>query len=262
MLRLLSTPRQMVLSIVLVCSLLFISSSSSSSSSSLVFVSAEEETLSLRTVPGDERYQRRKTWDAFGFLMMMVGGNGGCGPLDDIRIGDHKLCNECTHHANSGSCNTLCSMSSSNSRKTHYSKFCDSTTSTSSSESNSVDAYNDNSAPGSVTTEGNYSKGFQFWMVATAASVGLALVAIHLGQRKERETDLYPDGDDDNESLSSSYSGGANARGSVGLRLAAVSAFADGMMPISNNNNKQVELAEYQLDDTPPPPSYPQSALV
>jgi hypothetical protein len=50
---------------------LFISSSSSSSSlSSLVLVSAEEETLSLRTVPGDERYQRRKTWDAFGFLMM------------------------------------------------------------------------------------------------------------------------------------------------------------------------------------------------
>jgi hypothetical protein len=66
MMRLLSTPRQLVLSVVLVCGLLFISSSSSSSS----LVSAEEETLSLRSVPGDERYQRRKTWDAFGFLMM------------------------------------------------------------------------------------------------------------------------------------------------------------------------------------------------
>jgi hypothetical protein len=65
MLRLLSTPRQLVLSVVLVCGLLLISSSSSSS-----LVSAEEEALSLRAVPGDERYQRRKTWDAFGFLMM------------------------------------------------------------------------------------------------------------------------------------------------------------------------------------------------
>lgn len=68
MLRLLSTPRQLVLSVVLVCGLLFISSSSSLSSS---LVSAEEDaSLSLRAVPGDERYQRRKTWDAFGFLMM------------------------------------------------------------------------------------------------------------------------------------------------------------------------------------------------
>jgi hypothetical protein len=194
----------------------------------------------------------------------VVGGGGECGPLN-VHIPDHGKCNECMG-GNTGSCNTLCSMKS-QARKSHYSKFCgsDSTTSTTSEssyngESSSVDAYTDNSAPGSVTTEGNYSKGFQFWMVATAASVGLALVAIHLGQRKERETDPYPDGDD-NESLSSSYSGGANARGSVGLRLAAVSAFADGMMP-STNTTKQVELAEYQLDDTPPPPSYPQSALV
>ena len=68
MLRLLSTPRQLVLSVVLVCGLLFISSSSSLSSA---LVSAEEDALlSLRAVPGDERYQRRKTWDAFGFLMM------------------------------------------------------------------------------------------------------------------------------------------------------------------------------------------------
>ena len=71
MLRLLSTPRQLVLSVVVVCGLLFISSSSSSSLSSSSLVSAEEDaSLSLRAVPGDERYQRRKTWDAFGFLMM------------------------------------------------------------------------------------------------------------------------------------------------------------------------------------------------
>ena len=71
MLRLLSTPRQLVLSVVVVCGLLFISSSSSSSlSSSLVSAEEEDASLSLRAVPGDERYQRRKTWDAFGFLMM------------------------------------------------------------------------------------------------------------------------------------------------------------------------------------------------
>ena len=69
MLRLLSTPRQLVLSVVLVCGLLFISSSSSLSSS-LVSAEEEEASFSLRAVPGDERYQRRKTWDAFGFLMM------------------------------------------------------------------------------------------------------------------------------------------------------------------------------------------------
>ena len=71
MLRLLSTPRQLVLSMVLVvCGLLFISSSSSLPSSSVVSAEEEVASLSLRAVPGDERYQRRKTWDAFGFLMM------------------------------------------------------------------------------------------------------------------------------------------------------------------------------------------------
>ena len=195
----------------------------------------------------------------------MVGGGRDCGPLGSMKvhIPDHGKCNECMG-GNTYSCNTLCSMKS-QSHKSQYSTFCDSdstSTTTSSAESSDVNSYTDNTAPGSVTTEGNYSKGFQFWMVATAASVGLALVAIHLGQRKERETDPYPDGGDDNESLSSSYSGGANARGSVGLRLAAVSAFADGMMPGTTNNTKQVELSEYQLDDTPSPPSYPQSALV
>ena len=198
---------------------------------------------------------------------MVGGGPGGdCGPLGSMKvhIPDHGKCNECMG-GNTNSCNTLCSMKS-QSHKSHYSNFCESestTTTTSSAESSDVNSYTDNTAPGSVTTEGNYSKGFQFWMVATAASVGLALVAIHLGQRKERDTDPYPDGgDNDNESLSSSYSGGANARGSVGLRLAAVSAFADGMMPGTTHTTKQVELSEYQLDDTPSPPSYPQSALV
>jgi len=257
--RLLS-PRRLILSLIL-CGVFL------SSSSRLPVVSAEEtssSTLSSSHVstsaaappPGDERYQRRETWDLFGFIMMMVSSD--CGPAAKIRIGDHSLCRQC-NNGNGSSCQSLCDMSYSDDHKSHYSRYCgDSGTETQTQysyneDSNNADAYIGNSETGSVATGENYSKGFQLWMVATAAAVGMALVAIHIGQRKEREN---PDEIADDES-----SVGANVTGSVGRRLSAISAFADGVMP----TNKQVELAEYQLEsDTPQasPPSYPQSQFV
>jgi len=199
------------------------------------------------TSPGDERHQRRETWDLFGFLMMAV--NSKCGLLD------HELCHQC-NNGNGSSCQSLCDMSNSDKkRKAHYAEYCNDGEDTATQYS-TADAYVDNSETGSVTTGDNYSKGFQFWMVATAAAVGMALVAIHLGQRKERENS--------DEIADDESSVGANVTGSVGRRLSAISAFADGVIP----TNKQVELAEYQLESdtpqesTPSPPSYPQSQFV
>jgi len=215
-----------------------------------------------------ENQQRRQTWDVFGFLLMMV--NSQCGPGSRVHLPDGALCHRCTSGNPGDSCETLCAMKS-NSHKSHYSQFCESsdssTTTTSSSESstnsassstNSVDAYVDNSTPGNVTMEGNYAKGFQFWMVAAAASVGMALVAVHLGQRKEQQTE-----DELMEDEEEQYDNG-DVKGSVGRRMAAVSAFADGVIG-RKSSSKQVELSEYQLEDstlTPPPASYPQSSFV
>lgn len=113
--------------------------------------------------------------------------------------------------------------------------------------------------------EGNYAKGFQFWMVAAAASVGMALVAVHLGQRKERHTEEELMEDERYDGNGDDASAGANVKGSVGRRMAAVSAFADGVIGRKSKSSKQVELSEYQLDDstltTPPPVSYPQSSF-
>jgi len=205
-----------------------------------------------------ENQQRRQTWDVFGFLMMMV--NSQCGPKE-VHLPDRHLCTRCSsnHYED---CEELCSMQS-ESHKSHYVNFCTATTETTTSESaysgadSSVDAYADSSTPGNVTMDGNYSMGFQFWMVAAAASVGMALVAVHVGQRKERDTGEIMEDDDD------AMSGGANVKGAVGRRMAAVSAFADGVINTGGaKSSKQVELSEYQLDDSPPPVSYPQSSFV
>merc|ERR1712238_390051 len=227
----LSSPCQLVISTLLLG--LFLSSP-------IVAEISAGETFSstLISAPGDERHQRRETWDLFGFLMMAV--DSQCGITAQIHLGDHPLCRQC-NNGYGDSCQSLCDM-----------KDNEDTTTTQSSTANS---YVGSSETGSVTT-GNYSKGFQFWMVATAAAVGMAIVAIHIGQRKEKQGNAIAD---DESSV------GASVTGSVGRRFSAISAFADGVKP---TNNKQVELAEYQLEsDTPQesapsPPSYPQSQFV
>merc|ERR1712238_652600 len=232
----LSSPCQLVISTLLLG--LFLSSP-------IVAEISAGETFSstLISAPGDERHQRRETWDLFGFLMMAV--DSQCGITAQIHLGDHPLCRQC-NNGYGDSCQSLCDMKD-NDRKSHYSRYCEDSKDTTTTQSSTE--------TGSVTT-GNYSKGFQFWMVATAAAVGMAIVAIHIGQRKEKQG---------NEIADDESSVGASVTGSVGRRFSAISAFADGVKP---TNNKQVELAEYQLEsDTPQesapsPPSYPQSQFV
>ena len=75
---------------------------------------------------------------------------------------------ECDSGDNS-KCVKLCNMSSDH-HKSHYSAFC--------SSSSSANSYNDNVTPSNVEMDGNYAMEFQFWMVAAAFSVAVALVAI------------------------------------------------------------------------------------
>lgn len=196
-----------------------------------------------------EHQQRRKTWDVFGLLLMMVG-NGDCGPHGAVHLLDCHTYEKCQSGQND-QCEKLCDMSSHHG-KSHYSAFC--TTSTSqASEANTADSYQDSATPGSVSMDGNYSMGFQFWMVAAAASVGLALVAVHMGQRKndqQRE-----------ELLEDEESQGASMTGSVGRRMVAVSALADGYMAGSGASGTQVEMAEYKLEEQPPSSPYPKSSF-
>lgn len=133
--------------------------------------------------------------------------------------------------------------------KNSYKKYCNytpsSSTTTASSTSYEVnsasgnDVYNGNSTPQGVVFDGNLSAGFQFWMVAAAISVGMALVAVHIGQRRE-------DLEDEDKSLL-----GAEVRGSVGRRVGAVSGLMDGVLGGKPSSSKQVELSGYQLEVAP-----------
>ena len=147
--------------------------------------------------------------------------------------------------------------------KSGYVNFCsvEGETTTSKSEyysynaENGVDSYEDSASPGNSATDEDYSKGFQLWMVGTAVSVGMALTAIHMGQKKDG-VDIVND----------DSAVGKNVTGSVNRRLSAVSAFADGVMG-STTGAKQVELSQYQPSDqqlsaSPSPPSYPTSSYV
>jgi len=196
-----------------------------------------------------ESQSRRKNWDVLGVLLMMV--NSECGPGGDVHIPDCHLLHSCKA-GNSADCTKLCNKKSDHG-KSKYSKFCSGDGSGSSSSSNtSVDSYVDNSTPGNVVSDGRQSAKFGFWMIAVAGSVGMALVAVHIGQRKD------PFGnrdDDDNTSLA-----GGEVRGSVGRRVGVVSDLFNGVLGRRGNKKEQVELAEYQLED--PPPSYPQSSMV
>ena len=84
--------------------------------------------------------------------------------------------------------------------------------------------------------DGNLSVGVQFWMVAAAMSVGMALVAIHMGQRREAIVR-------DERSLM-----GAEVRGSVGRRVGVVSGLMDGVL--TRGQPKQVEMLEIERSDT------------
>lgn len=176
--------------------------------------------------------------------------SGECGPASHIHLGDHHLCHECTGvQHNMNACNTLCSMSESDPRKSHYSRFCDSNGGSSSSGSSSYSAnavndesdtsssYSGSTTSGSIGTGGANFKGFQWWMLATGAAVVMAMAAIHIGQRKD-----YSRYNADRSMMN----------GAVGRRFTAVTAFAKGIFP--TKPKATVEMAAsgasggYQLD--------------
>lgn len=94
---------------------------------------------------------------------------------------------------------------------------------------------------GGVGVVSDMAQRFQWWMAAVAAAVVMALVAIVLGQKKENREKRQQDG--------------AVLSGAVGRRLNAVSAFADGVLPVRNRTNnvnaagEQVEMSGYKLDN-------------
>ena len=100
-----------------------------------------------------------------------------------------------------------------------------------SSSSEAEDAANTNN----ITSSGAM-KGFQYWMLVVAGSVMSAMVAIHMGQRKD------PAG-----------AGRHDMSGSVMRRVGAVNAFAAGLFP--STKGQAVEMSpsrpEYRLDMSP-----------
>jgi len=137
----------------------------------------------LRYVDIDTQ-SRRKDWDVFGVLLMMI--HSECGPHGEVHLPDCKLLQTC-RAGTSADCATLCGKKS-DPGKSKYRKFCSgdgSSSSSSSSAATSADAYNENTSPGQVVADGSYSVGFQSWMLAVALSIGIAAVAVRLGQRSE-----------------------------------------------------------------------------
>ncbi len=213
---------------------------------------------------------RRKDWDIFGMMLMstlrnwmlcfflfssffdavcshnvsfllLAVINNQCGPGGRVGPLECPALMRCENESNPdcSACNDLCKKKDSPRPGHHdYSVFCnvcDSSGNAVASSSSQVDSYNGNSTPGSFVGSGSYSTAFSAWMVAVAISVGMALVAVHIGQRRE---DVV--GED--RSLL-----GAEVRGSVGRRAAVVSGLMDGVLG-NRNDSKQVELSEYQLE--------------
>ena len=158
-----------------------------------------------------------------------------CGPHGEVHLPDCKLLQTC-RAGKSTDCNKLCSKKS-DPGKSKYGKFCDggdgSSSSSSASSASSSDAYNENTSPGQVVADGTYAVEFGFWMVAVGLSIGMALVAIHMGQRREIRT-------------ARDEAGPGEFRGSVSRRVAVVSDLMDSVL--SQQPPKQVEMAEYQLE--------------
>lgn len=227
--------------------------------SSISTSTIESTTKELHYVDRDVQ-SRRKNWDGFSILLMMI--NSECGPHGEVHLPDCGLLHKCKNR-NYDDCAKLCEKTDSH-HHSHYSEFCDtdtyfgdSSSSVSASSTSSVDAYNGSSTPAGFTNDGAYAATFQFWMVAVAASVGMALVAVHMGQRRER-----PQANDQ-------LLMGAEVHGSVGRRVAGVSALMDGVLggtssAQSGGGGTHVEMSEYQLEGSEPArsSSYTESEIV
>jgi len=210
-----------------------------------IFVSAETTTRTLMESQDIEFQElhyvdmdvqsRRKDWDVFGLMLMMV--NNQCGPGGTVGILECPLLTRC-ENGDCSACQKLCAMTDRPHPGHDYSGFCnicDSSGNVVTSSSSQVDSYNGNSTPESFVGSGSYSTAFSAWMVGVALSIGMALVAVHIGQRRE-------DAVGEDRSLL-----GAEVRGSVGRRAAVVSGLMDGVLG-DKRNSKQVELSEFELE--------------
>lgn len=222
------------------------------------FVSATTErtmtsTIKAKTINNDidnelhyvdiDSQSRRKDWDLFGVMLMMIHAECG-GPNAEVQLPDCHLLQSCKA-GTSTDCTKLCNKRNDHG-KSKYKKFCSSSDSSSSSSSENNN-YSENSSPESVVTDENMSVGFDFWMVAVAGSVGIALFAIRMGQRTELVQTSF-----DGEIMQP----GSEMRGSVGRRKGAVSDIMDSVLGgDSGGGGRQVEMSGYHLDD-------PNSAIV
>lgn len=196
---------------------------------SSVHGAAEDFDYSSSSVQPD-RPRRELTWDFFGFLMMMISGD--CGPGMGIRLGDHPKCHAC-ERGDSEKCAELCAMASTDHHKAHYADmFCEGGSGGSSSSSSAAavneasdSSFSGSTTPGGVNQGGSYSKGFQWWMLATAGAVIMALAAIHMGQKRDQRN----------------LGERSAMAGAVGRRFTAVNAFAEGMFP--SKKSTAVEMA-------------------
>jgi hypothetical protein len=169
------------------------------------------------------------------------------------KLGDATICDE------------LCAMRSHHG-KSEYAKFCKgltlTTDSSATSESWAETSSEESTSTGEIGGDGSMSRAFQFWMVATVASVIMAMAAVHMGQRKNP---LVAQGIA--RGVSGAGAGAAGLSGAVGRRLTAVSSFADGVFPTSRSvsmagvgvgagvgviaaSAAAVEMSSYKLDDT------------
>jgi len=225
-----------------------------------------------------------QAWDFWAVLVNFVRGPLACGP--GVPREHHETCTKCAGPLQQDycSCKALCNMYDSSSSSRFYNDrakdFCDrmdeikarasytsddySCTSTSSyggqtniqqssassassaSAASEADGYAGQSS-GGVGVVGDMARTFQWWMAGVAAAVVMALVAVVMGQRKDKREDTSGSGgrgENDRAVLS----------GAVGRRLGAVAAFAEGVLPTRNKNNRNstkeqvTEMSGYKLD--------------
>lgn len=197
-------------------------------------------------------HKQNKSSLSLSLSLTITGFQGDCGPAS-VRLGDHPKCQMCKL-GDAYACDELCEMRSHHG-KSEYAKFCKGLTLTSDTTSESwAQEENYDGLEGNVGGEGSMSRAFQFWMLATAASVVMAMVAVFMGQRRERRE------------ARGIGAGGAVLSGAVGRRHTAVSAFADGVLPSrvaggvaagAVGSAAAVEMSSYQLDDGGVNPDYP-----
>lgn len=202
----------------------------------LVICSLLSALLFVGTVSGedaiqqdDPSQQRRELWDFMTFLTLLA-----------QQLGPHKPCtrpdgtrdwgpehgprwNHCMREAAmEGDSSTSDATTTSSSEYMEYSA---------SSSSEAEDSANTNN----ITSSGAM-KGFQYWMLILAGSVMSAMVAIHMGQRKDPAGGRRHD-----------------MSGSVMRRVGAVNAFAAGLFPSTKGKAVEMQASrpEYRLDMSP-----------